>query len=169
MDYTTLHETERRFINTKRIGSGWAREGEWFPAYSMFRNPIRMINDHGPRCQSCETVAEEIVFYSYFKRPAFNKSSLIACAQDVEIAERHFLAMVARYRPKAIVFLSRKAYSHCQHAGTLPLVVVTPHPCCVHWNRVAKAYGGTKGSEILAGFVAKMWQKDALLDAPRAA
>ena len=80
---STLNGTEQGWINTSDIVRPKTFTGRTF---SIFRNAFREINDNGPRYPNFTDVADYVVFYNYFQRPARYRASLDVKSQDTFIA-----------------------------------------------------------------------------------
>jgi hypothetical protein len=157
-DQTTLDAQEVEWISTSEIIQGSRAEGFKNKAHSIYRKAFWEINLHGPKYMDYRAVADDVVFYNYFHRPAIEGMSLDPCPQDIDRANTFFCQMISRYRPALVVFLSRLARRHCTAANCNDVRVVdTPHPGCRHWNRVAKKYGNKRGREILSEAIKKLW------------
>ena len=162
-DATTLSDKEQGWVNTAGIISYWKPKNFADKALSIYRNAFREINTYGPKYPDYKDVADEIVYYNFFQRPALYRKSLVVSPKDADIAEQRFHEVVAQYKPAAIVFLSKLAFRWCKGQRELGIpVVATPHPGCAHWNRVCKQYEGKRGRDLLGDLVRQLWSSDAV-------
>lgn len=154
-DSYTLSPVEKQWISTAAImehsrAAGFSNRSQ----HSIWSNPFREINEHGPRYQDHKRVADDIAFYNFFLRPGREGKSLDVSPLDVEFANEAFRLHRQTLKPTAIIFLSRLAHNHFHTSEPLPVpVIVTPHPGCAWWNRPAKKYAYKSGRDILAGFI----------------
>jgi hypothetical protein len=158
----TLSSEERGYIDTATLIS--AARAEAFANRShraMWGNPLKEINEHGPRYEDYRRVADDIAFYNFFLRPAIKGKSLTVSDSDVEFANRAFHIHYDRLKPTAVVFLSTLARRHLHLSKPLGVpVITTPHPGCVWWNRKATKYDGKRGRDILADYLKTMkWRQ----------
>src|SRR5207249_1895717 len=128
--------------------------------HSIYRKSFFEINRSGPNHPDYRRVGDSLVFYNYFLRPARQGSSLQVCEEDKRIAEEVFRSVFDEYRPGAVVFLSKLAFRSWEARSARPIsvpVASTPHPGCLHWNRVSSSYGGRRGREVLGEFIKRVW------------
>lgn len=157
-DYTSLNPIELSWISTAEIIAKSRADNFKNKAHSIYRRALEEINAYGPKYLDYKMVANDVVYYNYFQRPALKGKSLRVEKQDVEIADERFLELYVQHRPAVVVFLSKLAYRHCDSCRKPGVrVVVTPHPGCWHWYRIAKSYGNRRGREILAQEVQRLW------------
>lgn len=162
-DSTTLDPTERGWISTSQIIIGSKAANFKNRAHSIYKRAFVEINTNGPKYPDYKDVADEIVYYNYFQRPALYRKSLVVSPKDADIAEQRFHEVVAQYKPAAIVFLSKLAFRWCKGQRELGIpVVATPHPGCAHWNRLCKQYEGKRGRDLLGDLVRRLWSSDAV-------
>lgn len=157
-----LNDDERGFINTKEIIEESAISRFSNKAHSIWRNSLSVINESGPAYSDYVQVAHDIAFYNFFLRPAFTGDSLVVQPIDEEFANEAFVEHYQELKPTAVVFLSSLAYRHFRHpaSATVPFIV-TPHPGCQWWNRVAKKYGNKRGRDTLRDFIQTLnWPKE---------
>src|SRR5579864_1491442 len=142
-DHSTLTPTEIDYISTAEIIRGARAEGFKNKTYSIYRNAFKVINENGPKHADFGAVADDVVFYNYFQRPAKHGKSLVVCEQDIKIADERFRQINAKYRPALVVFLSMLARRNCPSCQNIDpdKVVATPHPGSRYWNKPAKNYG----------------------------
>lgn len=157
-DYTTLSDKERTWISTPEIIERSRAEGLRNKAHSIYRNAFREINDYGPKHSDYRDVADDVVFYNYFQRPALTGQSLVVCKEDLEIAEQCFREAIDLNRPALVVFLSTLAYWKCAIGRQSDVqVVFTPHPGCIHWHRRIKWRRNKRGRDILAAAISTLY------------
>lgn len=157
----SLTEKEQSHINPTSVIRKSMPGGFKDRAKSIFLNSFQVINDFGPQYEDYREVAEEVVFYNYFLRPAKEGKSLCVEETDIIIADEVFREVYHRYEPGAVVFLSRLANRkfRAKEIVTVP-IVATPHPGCAYWNRATKKYRNKNGREILAEFIGQLqWRK----------
>lgn len=156
-DSSTLTEKEQTWINPTSSIAKSLPGGFKDKAKSIFRNSFQVINDYGPKFQDYRQVADHIVFYNYFLRPAKKGKSLLVKEEDVIIADEVFRVIYDHYQPDAIVFLSRLAYRkfRATEIVTVPLKA-TPHPGSAYWNRAASRYGGKRGRDLLSELIGEL-------------
>jgi hypothetical protein len=160
-DHSTLTPKEIDYISTAEIIRDARATGFKNKAYSIYRNAFKVINQNGPKHADFGAVADDVVFYNYFQRPAKHGKSLDVCEQDIEIADERFHQIYAEYRPALVVFLSMLARRYCASCRSIDpdKVVATPHPGSRYWNQPAKKYGNKSGREILANAVKTLWSQ----------
>lgn len=83
-------------------------------------------------------------FMNYFQRPALNSGKSIKYDEnDKKYANYLFIKIIQIIQPKAVVFLSKKAYyafDKCTCPSDIEFKVVS-HPTCPWWNRQRKDGG----------------------------
>lgn len=155
--HETLTAEERLWIDTPTVlanacAENFANKGHW-----IWKNAFEVINDHGPKHAAAREVANDIAFLNFFLRPARTSKSLAWHLTDEDVAKANeaFAIHVAHLAPSAIVLVSRLA-KRCFQPVTRPTmpITATPHPSSHWWNRSSKRYGGKRGRDILAEFVA---------------
>lgn len=157
---TTLNDIEKLWISTSKIIAISRAEGFKNKAHSIYRNAFWEINKNGPRYDDYKGVADDVVYYNYFRRPALQGKSLAVHKEDIDAANDFFLAARTYYRPAMIVFLSVHAHKHSAKCDAIEVpLIVTPHPGCAHWNRVSRRRGNKRGRDLLGEAVATLWSK----------
>lgn len=157
---TLIRMEERSWINTSEIIEGSRAQNFSNKSHSIYRKSFLEINKNGPNYQDYCSVADIVVFYNYFLRPGLTGASLQVVEEDRQIANEVFELVFAEYRPSAIVFLSKLAFRSWMTGPARSISVpfaATPHPGCLHWNRVSASYGGKCGREVLGEFIRSIW------------
>lgn len=149
-----LDEEQICYIDNIRLLEESIAEGFTKKSHVIFKNAFTEINSHGPQYSDYRIVADDIAFYNFFLRPAVDGGSIKdeVTDQDIRIANEAFAFQTEKLKPSAVVFLSRFAFSCCNHSLSIS-VIATPHPGREWWNREAAAYGGKMGREILAEYI----------------
>lgn len=157
--HETLTDQERLWIDTPQVLDNACAENFANKAHWIWKNAFEVINDVGPRYAEARQVADDIAFVNFFLRPGREGASVAwdLTDQDIELANLAFAAHLERLAPTAVAFVSRVAHHHLRSSIALPpLNIVTPHPSSHWWNREAKRYGGKRGRDLLAEFVARL-------------
>lgn len=164
-DSSHLNPEEVSWVNTRNIIKCSRAEGFRNRAHSIYRKSFFEINQSGPKFPDYLHVADIVVFYNYFIRPAKKGISLTVTDQDEQVAEEVFRLVFDKYRPGAVVFLSKLAFQSWKprfgHLISVPVASI-PHPGCAHWNRVNRAYGAKSGREVLGEFIRNVWAPPSL-------
>ncbi len=148
---TTLTPEERNYIRTEEILTKGRNAGF---KNAIFFNSLPVINEYGFRLSDYKGVADYIAFYNFFLRPAYYGESLDVTPLDVEYANEAFALHLAKLKPSAVIFISRKAHNCFRPpAGFSVPVIATPHPGSPWWNREAVLYGNKRGRDILPDFI----------------
>jgi len=114
------------------------------------------INNRGLGYDDPNQAIEHIAFYNFFVRPAVEGKSISVKSEDITVALGVLKWIFDVYQPELLVFTSRLAGRHAKSilkSHGIPFIV-TPHPTCVWWNKAAKPYGGVRGRDLLAKFLA---------------
>lgn len=108
-------------------------------AHSIFKNPARCVMEaYDLNYVSDSEAFNTFAFMNYFQRPSLEAhESINNSEKDAKIAYNTFLGVCKVINPKAVVFLSKKAYecyiNSCDKKTSVPIEVVC-HPTCSHWN-----------------------------------
>lgn len=148
-----LNEEECEWIDTSGIYRESLEAGFPNPAHSIWKNSLWEINVGGFQYANYLDAGERIASYNFFLRPAEEGCSLNVDAEDIRVANEAFAYHCGVLKPTAVIILSRLAAHHIQAMPDIP-AVVTPHPGSAWWNRQADCYGGLRGRDLLARFVA---------------
>lgn len=150
-----LNEEERGWISTSDIIREGLHNRFSNKAFSIWKNALWEINDFGFCYDDYLQAGANVAAYNFFLRPAEEGCSLDIAPEDVRMANEALAFHCDQLRPSGIIILSRLAAHHIEALPDIPSVV-TPHPGCVWWNRRSNCYGGNRGRDLLAGFVAGM-------------
>jgi hypothetical protein len=163
-NHDTLTSQEADWLDTSGILTNAYKENFRNRAHWIWKNAFEVINDAGPQYPEAREVAHDVAFVNFFLRPAPEKGGSLAghiTKKDVEFANTAFTIRLEQLAPTAVVFLSRLGRQWFR--PTVPLtipVITTPHPTSRWWNREATRYGGKRGRDVLADFVATLeWPK----------
>lgn len=158
-----LNETEVNWISTARNFRMACEESFKKKAHSIWKNSLCVIDAQGPRYFRLDRVAEDLVFYNFFLRPAVHGRSLGVSPQDIAFANEAFVHWCAELRPTNVIFLSVLAHDALSKRGassSLPSIGVVPHPASSWWRRPSAKHGGKSGEEVLAKLVTGMnWRE----------
>jgi hypothetical protein len=160
----TLTSDEAHWINTSAVLAEAYKDNFRNRAHGIWKNAFEVINDAGPQYSASREVANDVAFVNFFLRPALKRGGSLAghlTDKDVELANTAFAMRLERLAPTAIVFVSRLSLNRFQPVVPLTVPVIsTPHPTSHWWNRAAKSYGGKRGRDVLAEFIATLqWPK----------
>jgi len=135
-------------------------------AFSIWRNSFKVINASGPRYGDFVRVADDIAFYNFFLRPAYQGLSVKVTALDEPFANEAFTMWCRELTPTIVVFLSALAHRSLRNREVNTSVAVVPHPASQWWSRASSPYGGKPGREALAECIAALhWPQ---VDSPTA-
>jgi|GEM_PF-724850 len=148
-----LNDEERGWIDTAGIYREAMESGFSNRAHSIWKNSLWEINACGFRHGDYLHAGERIAAYNFFLRPGEEGCSLNVAPEDIRIANEAFAFHCRALKPSAVIILSRLAARHIQDMPDIPSVT-TPHPGCSWWNRTSDCYGGLRGRDLLAQFVA---------------
>lgn len=149
-----LSDEEKRWITTPDIVRGACKAKFAKRSHRIWKNAFAAINEAGPRYEDIADVADDLVIYNFFQRPAKKGKSLDPTPRDVDVANEVFEATMRQFEPRAVAFASRRAWRHLRSNDVLGVPVEnTAHPTSAHWNTVCKAYGGRTGRQVLVDFV----------------
>lgn len=150
----TLTDKEIGWISTASIVRHACEDGFKNKAHWIWKHAFQAINEAGPGYERFVDVAEDVAFYNFFQRPALKGKSLRPTAQDVAVANEVFGETVRTLEPRAVAFISQRAWRNFRGKKTFELPMVgTAHPTCAHWNRVSRSYGDRTGKQVLIDFV----------------
>lgn len=145
---------ETRWISTANIVRGACKAKFSKRAHRIWKNAFHAINEAGPGYAETAEVAEDLVIYNFFQRPAKQGKSLKPTALDATVANDVFQAILREHQPRAVAFVSRRGWWHLSSKETLGLpAAATAHPTSAHWNRVCKVYNNRTGRQVLVDFV----------------
>jgi len=148
-----LNDEESGWIDTSGIYRESLEAGFPNPAHSIWKNSLWEINAGGFRHDNYLRAGGSIAAYNFFLRPAEEGCSLNVEPEDVQMANEAFAFHCSVLKPAAVIVLSRLAARHIHNMPDIP-AVVTPHPGSAWWNRQSGRYGGLRGRDLLARFVA---------------
>jgi hypothetical protein len=159
-DRQTLKPEEARWLDTAGILANACKQGFPRKAHWIWKNAFEVINAAGPQYADARQVANDIAFVNFFLRPAPEKGGSLAghlTPQDIDIANAAFAMHLEQLAPTAVVFVSRLARRNFRPAASFAIPVIsTPHPTSHWWNRVSPRYGGKRGRDVLADYVASL-------------
>jgi hypothetical protein len=147
-----LSAVETSWMNTAHGVTAACREHFKNKAHSIWRESLRVLNDHGPRHEHFVAATQDVAFYNFFLRPARQGKSLQVTPRDEDFANRAFEHWRSELAPTTIIFLSALAHRSLRVRGETPVAVV-PHPASHWWNRTSPKYGGKTGRARFAEIV----------------
>jgi hypothetical protein len=125
-------------------------------AFSIWRNSFKVINASGPRYGDFVRVADDIAFYNFFLRPAYQGLSVKVTALDEQFANEAFTMWCRELAPTIVVFLSALAHRSLRNRDVNTSVAVVPHPASQWWDKASSTYGGKPGRDALAECIAAL-------------
>lgn len=156
-----LSNIETSWISTASIVQYACEQRFRNKAFSIWRNSFKVINAHGPHYSDFARVADDISFYNFFLRPAYQGRSIEVTALDEGFANEAFSYWCLELRPTAVIFLSALAHRSLRPSGVDAPITVVPHPASRWWNTPSSRYGGKPGRAALAECVTALkWPQD---------
>lgn len=125
-DWFDTREVLVRYMHDKR-GKG----------HKIFSRPEEVLQELGLGTGSKYQDFDHFAFMNFFQRPSLKAGTSIAYTdEDEQAANEVFNQVAAVLRPKAVVFLSKKAY-RALHAecGSHVLIKAVSHPTSYWWDR----------------------------------
>ena len=150
-----LGEEETRWISTANIVRAACEADFSKRSHRIWKNAFEAINEAGPGYAHTADVAEDLVIYNFFQRPAKQGKSLKPTAQDATVANDVFHAVLREHQPTRgrLRLPPRMVAPQLEDTLLGVPVAATAHPTSAHWNQVCKTYSNRTGRQVLVDFV----------------
>ncbi|RLA08001.1 MAG: hypothetical protein DRQ51_04030 [Gammaproteobacteria bacterium] len=146
---------EIQWISTENIITSSLKDNFKNKAHWIYKNIAYELNESGLKLDNFRSAINHICYYNYFLRPAKQGKSLEVAKKDIETAEEVLKWFIEKYKPELIIFTSSLAGIKAKPILDKAEIsyVITPHPTCQWWNRIAKKYGNIRGRDLFRKFL----------------